>query len=231
MSATTRRRLDAATGAAFVALITVALALPGQPPKAEDSIEAVTTVLIGHRRAFLISGYVGGLAAMAYLWFLGSVRSYLGAGAADDSAGAASAGGIFAIALLLLGMTMFSGVAFLAARLGHPALVRAFTDTGNSAIEASKFGFGLFLLAVARSGAASGLLPRWLTGLGFVFVPLILLSAVALFAERGPFQFGGVFDLAGAIPALLWIAALSIVMMRSVSPRAAHPDIGQAGLP
>ena len=224
MSATTRRRLDAATGTAFVALIVVALALPGQPPKADDSIETVTTLLVDHRRAFLISGYVGGLAAMAYLWFLGSVRSYLGAGSADEASGAASAGGIFAIALLLLGMTMLSGVAFVVARSGHPALVRAFTDSGNSAIEASKFGFGLFLLAVSRAGATSGLLPRWLTRLGFAFVPLILVSAASLFVERGPFQFGGVIDVAGGLPALLWIAALSVVMVPSVSAETARHE-------
>ena len=148
MSATTRRRLDAATGVTFVVLITVALALPGTPPKAQDSIEAVTAVVLEHRRAVLISGYIGGLAAMAYLWFLGTVRSYLDASAVDEAA------------------------------------------------EASKFGFGLFLLAS---------------------VPLVLVSAVALFAERGLFQLGGVIDVGGAIPALLWIAALSVVMMRGVS--------------
>jgi len=148
MSATTRRRLDAATGVTFVVLITVALALPGTPPKAQDSIEAVTAVVLEHRRAVLISGYIGGLAAMAYLWFLGTVRSYLDASAVDEAAGA------------------------------------------------SKFGFGLFLLAS---------------------VPLVLVSAVGLFAERGLFQLGGVIDVGGAIPALLWIAALSVVMMRGVA--------------
>jgi hypothetical protein len=129
---------------------------------------------------------------------------------------------VFGITLLLLGMLMFSGVAFVVARLGQPALVRAFTDTGNGAIETSKFGFGLFVLAVSRSGAASGLLPRWLTRLGMAIVPLILVSAVCLFVDRGPFQFGGVVDVAGSVPALLWIAALSVVIMRSESADAAR---------
>ena len=43
------------------------------------------------------------------------------------------------------------------------------------------------------------------------------MSAVVSFAERGSFQLGGVIDVGGAIPALLWIAALSVVMMRGVS--------------
>jgi hypothetical protein len=53
-------------------------------------------------------------------------------------------------------------------------------------------------------------------------VPLILVSAVCLFVDRGPFQFGGVVDVAGSVPALLWIAALSVVIMRSESADAAR---------
>lgn len=214
MSEATRRWIDAATGLGFVVLMTVALALPGQPPKADDPLEKVTAILIGHRTAFLASGYIAGLAAMAYLWFLGSVSAYLRPAEQDGATGAVWAAGVFAIALLLLGMAMFSGVAFVAARLGAPALVRAFTDTGNTAIETSKFGFALFLLAVSRAGATGGQLPRWLTRLGFLAVPVIVLSAVSLFVDRGPFQFGGAIDVGGAIPALVWIVALSVVMMR-----------------
>src|SRR5262249_28925216 len=209
---------DAATGMAFVVLMTLALALPGQPLRAEDSIEHITAVLVDHRVQFLVGGYVAGLAAMAYLWFLGSVRDFLRQGGAEHATTAAAAAGVFAITVLLLGMAMFSGVAFVAAGLGHPALVRAFTDTGNTVIEISKFGFALFLLAVSRTGAASGLLPRWLTRLGVLSVPLILASAVALFVGSGPLQFGGVVDLAGAVPPMLSIAALTIVMMLSAAP-------------
>ena len=100
-------------------------------------------------------------------------------------------GGVFAITVTVLGMAMFSGVAFLAARLGDPPLVRAFTDTGNIAIEISKFGFAVFVLAVSSAGAAPGVFPRWLVRLGVMSVPIMVVSAVALFVEHGIFQFGG----------------------------------------
>ncbi len=225
MSDTTRRRLDAATGIAFVVLMTVALFLPGQPPKAEDPIEKITAILIDERSAFLVGSYITGLGAMAYLWFLGSVRDYLRARGAGELTAAASAGGVFAITLLVLGMMMFNGVAFVAARLGDPALVRAFTDTGNIAIEMSKFGFGVFMLAVSRSGASSGLLPRWLVRLGAVSVPFMLASAVSLFMDRGIFQFGGVIDIGGGVPAQVWIVALSVVMMRKSEGRRAFSTL------
>ena len=215
MSERTKRRLEAVTGLAFVALMSVALLLPGQPPKAEDSIETITALLLDRRSAFLVGGYVAGLALMAYLWFLGGVQNYLRARGADGIGGAASAGGVFAITAMLLGMAMFSGVAFVAARLGDPPLVRALTDTGNIAIETSKFGFAVFVLAVSSAGAASGVLPRWLVRLGVASVPVMLVSAVALFVDHGVFQFGAAIDLGGAVPALVWIVCLSVVMLRS----------------
>ena len=215
MSDTTKRRFEAAMGLAFLALMSVALFLPGQPPKAQDSIETITGVLLNRRRAFLVGSYVAGLAAMAYLWFLGGVRDYLRARGADGLGVAACAGGVFAITVMLLGMAMFSGVAFVAARLGDPPLVRALTDTGNIVIETSKFGFAVFVLAVSSSGCEPGALPRWLVRLGIASVVLMLVSAVALFLDHGVFQFGGLIDPGGAVPVLVWIGGLSVVMLRS----------------
>jgi hypothetical protein len=123
-------------------------------------------------------------------------------------------------------MLMFNGTAFAAARLGDPVLVRAFTDTGNSAIETSKFGFAVFVLALSRCGAAGGVLPRWLTRLGALSGLLMVGSAVALFVDRGILEFGGVVDIAGGIPALLWIAALSVVMV--LDARAGTAAVGPA---
>ncbi|TMB45037.1 MAG: hypothetical protein E6J55_07490 [Deltaproteobacteria bacterium] len=172
-------------------------------------------MLLNRRLAFLVGSYVAGLAAMAYLWFLGGVRDYLRARGADGLGVAACAGGVFAITVMLLGMAMFSGVAFVAARLGDPPLVRALTDTGNIVIETSKFGFAVFVLAVSSSGCEAGAFPRWLVRLGIASVVLMLVSAVALFLDHGVFQFGGLIDLGGAVPVLVWIGGLSVVMLRS----------------
>jgi hypothetical protein len=86
------RRLEAGTGVAFAILMAVALSLPGQPPRASDDAETIVAILTDRRTAFLVSGYVAGFAAMAYLWFLGSVRDYLGGRGPAGLAGTASAG-------------------------------------------------------------------------------------------------------------------------------------------
>ena len=216
MSGSGARPRDAASGLAFVILMSVALFLPGPPPKADDSIATITAILVEQRGAFLVGGYLAGLAVLCYLWFLGSVWRHLTARTRDQTGLAITAcsGGLLAVTLTLVGMAMFSGVAFKAAALGDPALVRALTDAGNTAIDSAKFGLAAFLLATCRSGAASGVLPRWLVGAGVAAAGLLIVSAVALFVDHGPFQFGGPVDLGGGVPAVLWIAALSLTMMR-----------------
>src|SRR2546428_691042 len=163
MSSSRTRQLAALSGIAFVILMSVALFLPGPPPKADDSIGKITAMLVEHRRAFLVGGYVAGLSVLCYLWFAGSVWRHLTTRTRDQTglAIAACSGGLFAVTLTLLGMAMFSGVAFKAAALGgDPALVRALTDAGNTAIETAKFGLAAFLLASCRARAARRGLPR-----------------------------------------------------------------------
>ncbi|SRR6266404_1910614 len=217
MSESTRTRLDAATGALFALLMTTALVLPGQPPKADDAVETVIALLVDRRRAFLVGGYVAGLAAMAFLWFVSALCNYLRGRDAAEHAGAIFIAGVFAISSTITGVMLIGGVAFAAARFGDPAVVRALNDAGTFLIETSKFGFAVLLLAAARSGAPDAL-PRGLRTFALVSVPLVLLSALALVVDGGIFQFGGVVDLAGGAPPLLWIVAASVVMMRNPLP-------------
>jgi hypothetical protein len=116
---------------------------------------------------------------------------------------------------MLVGIILIDGVAFVTAGVGDPAIVRAANDMGTFALETSKFGFALFMLAVSRSGHSSAALPRWLVRFGIASVPVVLLSAFSLIAEHGVFQFGGVVDLLGGFLPPIWILALSVAMIRS----------------
>src|SRR6058998_1743046 len=71
-------RWAAATGISFFVLLAVSsFIVPAAPPKANDSIAKITDYYVKHRKALLIAGYLGGLALVFALWFLGSLRSYL----------------------------------------------------------------------------------------------------------------------------------------------------------
>src|SRR2546429_554582 len=126
--------------------MSVALFLPGPPPKADDSIGKITAMLVEHRRAFLVGGYVAGLSVLCYLWFAGSVWRHLTTRTRDQ------------------------------------------------------------------------------TGLAIAAASLLIVSAVALFIDHGPFQFGGPVDLGGGLPAVVWIAALSLAIAR----RSRDDDVSEA---
>jgi hypothetical protein len=80
----TPRPLDAATGIGFVVRVLVGLAVQGRPPRADDSIETIRS-FFEQRGAILAGNFLIGLSWALFLWFLGSVRSYLRACEGGDA--------------------------------------------------------------------------------------------------------------------------------------------------
>ena len=96
------RRLDAATGIGFAVLAFVGLSVQGKPPRADDSIETIRS-FFEQRGAILAGDFLIGLACALFLWFLGSVRSYLSAHEGGDArlAHVAIGGGLVGTARIL----------------------------------------------------------------------------------------------------------------------------------
>src|SRR5581483_6910403 len=127
------RRLDAATGVIFAVVALVAFVLPGAPPKADASPEKLVNFFAGHRGDILAGDFLLGVAAFFFLWFLGSVRSYLraGEGGAGRVSSAAFGGGVVGTALLLAGAAVLNGTSFKIAYSGDVNLLRALFDISN----------------------------------------------------------------------------------------------------
>ena len=210
------RRLDAATGVVFAVLTVVAVALPGTPPKADASSETLVKFFGGHRGDVLAGDFLLGLAAFFFLWFLGSVRSYLraGEGGAGRVSSAAFAGGAVGIALLLAGAGVLNGTAFKVASSGDTNLIRALFDLSNGLFTLSAFGFAVFFAAASCSAARSGALPPWAFWSGSVVSALQVVSGIALFARSGFFAIGNAFGFIALLAGLLWVATVSVVMTR-----------------
>jgi heme-degrading monooxygenase HmoA len=116
---------------------------------------------------------------------------------------------------MFVGMATFAGAAFRTAALGDQFVVRAAVDTGNMLIEASKFGFAVLIVATCVGEALPSLSSRFRTA-GLVAAAALVLSAVPPFVvERGVGQFGGPIDLAGGVPALVWLSVLSISLAKT----------------
>jgi len=207
------RRSAAVSGLIFVALDAVALFLPGSPPKASESAGHIAAALASHRAQLLVSMYVAGLAVIALLLFLASVRSWLLEEQGDDGLTIAAVGGaIVGIGAQLVGMMLFYGATFKVAGQHQDALVRALTDAGNAGVELGKFGFAAFVAGVCLAGRQS--LPAIVFRAGLASAALLTVSAVSLFSEGALTQLGSGLDVVGGAPALLWMLVLSIVLLR-----------------
>jgi hypothetical protein len=224
------RRWQSLTGVVGVGLTTVALALPGPPPKASDSAASMEAMLVHHRGAFVGGLLLASLGLMALLWFIGVIAASLRRhepAANSALSTVALAGGLAGALLMFVGMVLFDGAAFRAAGLGDQTVVRASVDTGNLLIETSKFGFAVLIFATCATRATSGRLPERLVAAGRAAGALLILSALPTFlTDHGVGQIGGPIDLAGTVPALVWLGALSVCLARagSVVPVAVPSD-------
>ncbi len=212
------RRWDAATGIGFVIFAVVGLALPGTPPKADDPTPKIATFFGDHRKEILVGNFLFGVAAIFFVWFVGTLRSYLRSGEGGEGrlSAAAFGGGIAGIVLLLAGAAIFNGVAFELSKT-HSAsgeLVRAVFDAGSGVVAMGTFAFAAFFAAAACSGARSGALPPWAYWSASVVAVVQLVAGLAVFVTSGALATGGAFSgfIAPAL-ALLWVLAVSILMM------------------
>ena len=212
------RRFDAATGIGFAVLAVVALVLPGKPPKADDSITKLGNYFADHHSDILTANLLLGVAAVLFLWFLGSLRSYLRAAEGGEGrlSAAAFGGGVAGIALLLAGAGLLSGIAFKLAdgQLPNPIVTRAFFDASSALFAMVAFGFAVFFAAASCSAARSGALPPWAYWSGSAVAVIQLVSALALVAKSGFFATGGAMGFIAPLAGILWVVAVSVLMMR-----------------
>jgi hypothetical protein len=223
------RRYDAATGIGFAVLAVVGLLLPGAPPKADDSSEKIATFFTDHRSDILTSNLVLGVAAVLFLWFLGTLRSYLRAAEGGEGrlSAAAFGGGVAGIALLLAGLGLLNGIAFKLAdgQAPDPALTRAFFDASSAVLVMVAFGFAVFFAAASCSGARSGALPSWAFWTGSAVAVIQLISGLALVAKSGFFATGGAMGFIAPLVGVVWVVAVSVlIMQRDAVPPVARTE-------
>lgn len=137
---------------------------------------------VDHRNTILVEQYLGGLAAFPFIWFLGSLGSFLRTHGEPRLAAVAFGGGIVTAGLALAFAAIQATLAFDVAKQGDPAVVRALFDL-NSLLP---FPFVLAVLVGATSIAAlrSKALPRWY-GLVGALVALVDLVGGTTFARTG----------------------------------------------
>jgi hypothetical protein len=189
--------LGPATGIVFVVLLAVTLILAGEGVDPKDGAEEVLSYYNDNEDQVLISGFLGGLAAVFFLFFAGWVRKVLRD--AEGPGGALSA-------VSFAGAIIFAAGGAVASTLSI-ALAESVDDIDPTAFEAVNaiafnyfipfaVGFSTFLLATGISAIRHGALPGWL---GWSAIVL----GIATYTPVGFFGF---------VLGLLWVLVASVLL-------------------
>ena len=199
------------TGVVFVVLVALGgPILAGSTPGSKATGAQVISFFEAHRSRERASAVLLTLAFVVFLFFAGSVRSYLRRTPVVEGLAAVLLAGA---AVLVAGQTIGSGLIFALsaapARLS-PGAAQALNLLSNNMVLTSSAGFCVFGLAGGLAILRGGLLPRWL---GWV---AILIGVVVV----TPAEFVAVLLLAA------WIIIVSILIARS-DAYAQVPDTGR----
>jgi hypothetical protein len=209
------RRLDAATGVLAAVLYLVAFWIPGTPPSAADPVDSVTAYLLAHRSSILTSDVLIAIASAVFIWWLGSLRSYLRSGEGGEGrlSAAAFLGGGVGAALALAAAAAQSGIVLHLGQLTDGGLVRIAFDTYNALFTIAGSGFAVLVAGASCSAARSGALPPWTYWSGSIVAGLQIASCAALYAKSGFFASGGALALIAFLTLVAWVIAVSMLIV------------------
>ncbi len=233
-------RLAAWTGAAGAVLFVVQAVMVKVPPMIEDSIPVVGRYYVDHRAGIQAQMFLTGIAGVLFLWFVGTLRSYLRqaeggtgrlSGIAFGSAIAASGpvtAGALAASVLALEVGRIAGPAPAVAPLrplgpgaiAAGAAIRILHDTRLMSYSISWFALAPFVAAVAVVSIRTEAFPLWHAWFGSALFVLAIASGAGVFAGSGAFAPGGAVSYATFLLFLVWTFVTSALMAREIGTSA-----------
>jgi hypothetical protein len=162
--------------------------------------------------------WVFGLAGILYLWFLGSLRSFLRSAEGDPGrlSAVAFGGGIAGGVVYSIGVSISSALAFGIAQSGSAEVTDALSDLATHLYNGSAFGFFVLVLATTLVSGRTKVFPAWLGWLGWLIALLTLAGTLTVVVDSGPFATGEIVNLLGFFGFFLWFLALSITLTMRV---------------
>ena len=194
-------------GLGFAVLSVVATVIAGAPPEVTDD-KGIIEYFADNQDALKIGSYLNGIAAVLFLWFLGSLYSRLRAaeGGTGRLSRVAVTGAVVAIAV--------SAVAN--AIMAYHAIHPGFDAPGAYKLVSVILGYTAFAAAVFTSATAVALwstntLPKWFAYAGEAIAVLWLLAGAAVSSER---DFVFILGFVAFVAFSVWVALLSVMLYR-----------------
>jgi hypothetical protein len=216
-------RLGAAAGILSVALFVIAFAIEGKSPDHKDANPKFVEYVLGHHTRLLGSAIFAGLAAIAFLWFLGSLVKAMRDGGEGRLGTIAFGGGIVFASMALIARSIETGLAYRVA-LDDPTSVKGWWDVAAVVVTLIGFPLGIMVLAVASASLRSGFLPSWYGWASGVLAVAFVLRGGALKAD-GFYAPDGAYGFVVLVLFLAWMLVTSLLLViRSPETAAASPS-------
>ncbi len=196
---------------AFVVLLIASVLIGGSPPKVTDSAAKITKYFSDNQDALKIGSYLGGLALIPFLWFLGTLFGRLrrAEGGAGRVSQIALIGGVVLVALAMVGNAI---TAVGALHLDQSA--------GAFIVASAVFGYVSFAAAgfVAATSVVvlrTSFLPSWFGWAGAAVAIVWLVGAASVSTNSDAIA---AVQLVALIAWALWLIALSVMLYRAPQP-------------
>jgi hypothetical protein len=204
-------RVAAGSGILAVALLIASSFIPGTPPKLTDSSSKIVNYFVNHHRSGLIATIIGGLGALAIVWFVATVASAIRRSGEDRLAAVALAGGVSAIGLGVLG-SVLNGALFYSVALDSPNLAKPLYVTGIIATTFIWFPVTAFLAATTYASMRTHLFPQWYSMLSGLAAIIVLFGGGAL-AHKGFYSPTGAYGFISFFAFVAWVVLTSSLLM------------------
>lgn len=213
MNETSWERWGAASGFGTLLAGAAAIVFERGALSASDPVAKMTAYFSTNQSALLAQALLFVLGAGFFLWFVGSLRSYLvrAEGGNGRLSTVAFGAGVGSTMITLVALTVSIGLASAGENAGQPALV----GTMNALFTVANLPLAVMLTAVVVLSFRTKAFPAWLAWLSLATAVAQLLPTFGIVLTAGPLAAGG--WLAAYVPYPLyavWLASTTVVMVR-----------------
>jgi hypothetical protein len=221
-------RYAAWSGIGFVIFVVLGFIVTPKPPASDASATEVLEYMVDHHSALHVVQLLFAAAVLAFIWFIGTLRSTLGAAEGGQSrlAGTAYGGGLVTAAVLIVSFALSATAALHPAENG-PQVTHALNDAAALTLAVGAPAVVVFFLGNSLSILHSGFLAAWLGWLGIAAAVFNAIGISAVFTDHGVFAADGLLGFfLGFILFLVWFLAAGILLVRKLGETggAATPD-------
>ena len=220
-------RLGAGMGIAFVVLQLGLGAVLTDAPALDAPGKEIHAYLVEHGGNVLLAASLGALSAFFFIWFLGTLRTFLQTveGGRGHLSAIAFGAGLVTITLATTASLPTVALAWdKTARLAEPGLVRAVWNLNTLALVPIGSSAGAFCLAAAIVILRTRVMPVWVGWIGILAAVVGVLAVFFLVSDDPDSPLGTPVNLGGFLLAMLFILLLSVFMVIRLGKRESAPE-------